>query len=109
MATGLSKLEKSQKVFQVVGNQIMNLPINHSNNVVSSQLKAITELSLALEKIIQETTTMQPQTISIFFDGTEVYRQYTADGSVFWWIEQRTALLNPPSIKLLCLPHTKES
>lgn len=79
----------------------MNLPMNHSNNVVSSQPKAIADLSLALEKIIQETTTMQPQTISIFFDGTEVYRQYTADGSLFWWeTEENSAQSNIDQIAL---------
>jgi hypothetical protein len=63
----------------------MNLPVNPANNDIQPQPEALAELTIALEKIIQELAIAPPETISVFFDGTEVYRQQTEDGSVFWW------------------------
>ena len=47
--------------------------------------QAVSELTEALERILRELEIESPQTISVFFDGTEVYRQQAADGSMFWW------------------------
>lgn len=63
----------------------MNIPTDRINDVFSPQPRAIAELTLALEKTIQELAISAPQTISIFFDGAEVYRQQTQDDRVFWW------------------------
>ncbi|MBD2060600.1 hypothetical protein H6F88_32160 [Oculatella sp. FACHB-28] len=54
-------------------------------NTANKQHKSIQELTNALERVIQELAIASPQTISLFFDGTEVYRHQTQDDNVFWW------------------------
>lgn len=63
----------------------MNIPTNPITNDTKSQSQGVAELTEVLEKVIQELAIPVPRTISVFFDGTEVYRQQTEDGSVFWW------------------------
>lgn len=63
----------------------MDTPIDPVNHDLHPQAQALIELSLALQEIIQAFAVAHPGTISVFFDGTEVYRQYLADGSVCWW------------------------
>lgn len=63
----------------------MDTPIDSVNHGLHPQAQALIELSLALQEIIQAFAITHPGAISVFFDGTEVYRQYLADGSVYWW------------------------
>ncbi|MBD2057993.1 hypothetical protein H6F88_18545 [Oculatella sp. FACHB-28] len=54
----------------------------HTN---AEQTEAILELTKALESVIQQGAITPPNNISIFFNGTEVYRYQSSDGSIFWW------------------------
>lgn len=49
------------------------------------QLETIAHLTEALERMIQNLTFPVPRSISIFFDGTEVYLYRSSDGRVLWW------------------------
>ncbi len=55
-----------------------------SNNLFRPTTSVL-ELTQVLESVIQDQAIPDPQTISIFFDVTEVYRHQMADGTVFWW------------------------
>ncbi len=65
--------------------------MNHFVGHSKVQPKVVSELTETLENIIREMAISSPQTISIFFDGTEVYRQQTEDGTVVWWGMDDTA------------------
>jgi hypothetical protein len=76
--------------------------MNPSNWNSKSRSQAVSELTEALERILRELEMEAPQTISVFFDGTEVYRQQAAEGSVFWWgpdstVQSTAALVSSPS------------
>jgi hypothetical protein len=61
-----------------------------SNWNTKPRSQAVSELTEALERVLRELEVEAPQTISVFFDGTEVYRQQAAEDSVFWWGEDYT-------------------
>lgn len=46
---------------------------------------SIESLTITLQEIIQELGIDTPQTISISFDGTEVYQYHTHEAKVYWW------------------------
>ena len=46
---------------------------------------SIESLTRTLQEIIQELEIDTPQTISISFDGTEVYQYHTHEAKVYWW------------------------
>lgn len=51
----------------------------------AQQTEAILELTKALETAIQQLKIAPPADISIFFNGTEVYRYQSSENSIFWW------------------------
>ena len=83
----------------------MSTPTDPINHGISPHPQSVAELTLALEKVIEEFAIASPQTISIFFDGTEVYRQQTQDRSVFWWGESDHSAPHPRHQIHLVSPH----
>ncbi|MDX2241444.1 MAG: hypothetical protein NW224_12235 [Leptolyngbyaceae cyanobacterium bins.302] len=54
-------------------------------HTTAQQTEAILQLTKALEIVIQQLVIEAPTDISIFFNGTEVYRYQSSDGNIFWW------------------------
>jgi hypothetical protein len=83
----------------------MNGFTDQMNNPTDSSTASITELTKALEDVIQKLAISVPQKVSIFFDGTEVYRHQPEDGRVFWWGADDTSAITPVSL----VPDVRES
>jgi hypothetical protein len=47
--------------------------------------ESISELTQALQMVLQQYLPFIPEEVSVFFGGAEVYRYTPADDSVCWW------------------------
>lgn len=67
---------------------------------INSQPDSITELTRAVQRVLQEFS-VQPLELSIFLDGTEIYRYQTTDDHVFWWGSETISPLAGTSVASL--------
>ncbi|MDX2097463.1 MAG: hypothetical protein SFW36_06765 [Leptolyngbyaceae cyanobacterium bins.59] len=64
-------------------------------SIETQQPNSVRHLTEALKELLQELPIKAPKDISIFFEGSEVYRYHSQDGSTFWWNDVLTDASDP--------------